>query len=396
MNTKHLTYLDSLRGLAALTVAIFHFITMYWQIGGVFARFEHASRLAVCLFFILSGFVLSRRFLGVDNMKWPVIEAIIKRPFRLLGVVWVTVILGLLVDMIVYGVPLSQFTKDWGQFTVDFFVSPFEAGFKYNPPLWTIAWEVWGSMLVFGTVFCCGTLPKYFRLMIFSGLIILNIHNFYCAFIIGMLIADLHKNFHAAALVKYRNLLSTPMLIAGIVAGTMIHAGGSDAVMSACIEDGFRMIAAIAIFVAVMLDTAFIRSILECKPVNFLGNISYSFYAIHFLIMKTISETVDAILNQYLQRDVAFFSMVLITLPIIIFAAWIMDKYVDKPSMRLAARLAGRAVSVITLEVAMRGSRLKLIVMFRIPLTPLRILFSSKRRYASLINGAMQLCMVRR
>jgi len=137
------------------------------------------------------------------------------------------------------------------------------------------------------------------------------------------------------------------MLFAGIVMGTMIHTGSSDMVISAGIEDGFRMIGAIVIFVAVMLNTVFVRSILEWKPVNFLGNISYSFYAIHFLIMKTISETVDTILNQYLQRDVAFCSMILLTFPIIIFAAWTMDKYIDKPCIKLSAWFTKRLIREI-------------------------------------------------
>ncbi len=375
MSTRHLTYLDSLRGLAALTVVFAHY-TQNFRMG----PFMHTGKLAVCLFFILSGFVLSQRFLGTGGMKWAVIEAVIKRPFRLLGVVWVTVILGVIIGVYVQGAGIASYGRTWTQFAIDFFVSPFATGEYYNAVLWTISWEVWGSMIVFGTVFCCGTLPKYLRLVIFSSLFILNIHNLYCAFMAGMIIADLHKNFHAASLVKYRNLIAVPLLISGIA----MYVSG---VTIPLICDGISMLTAIIIFAAVMLNTGFIRSILEWQPVNFLGNISYSLYAVHFLLMKTIIETIDTMLNKYLQHDIAYYGTILITLPMIVFAAWIMDKYVDRPSIKLAAEIARRAVSVITLEVKMRGSKLKFTVMLRVPLNLLKFYIRSHRRYSRLING---------
>lgn len=389
MSTKHLTYLDSLRGLAALTVVFGHYFLTY--------DFVHTGRIAVCLFFILSGFVLSQRFLGTAGMKWLIIEAVIKRPFRLLGVVWVTVILGTIISICVQGADISSFAcRTWTQYTLDFFISPFATGAEFNVVLWTISWELWGSMLVFGTVFCCGMLPKYLRMVIFIILLTINIHNFYCAFIIGVIIADLHKNFHAPMLIAYRNLIALPLFIGGILVGGYFLKEGSDPVMLQFISNGGRMISALLIFISVMLDTKLFRPCLNWSPINFLGNISYSLYAIHFLLMKTIVETIDTVLNRYLQHDAALCGTMLITLPMIVFAAWIIDKYVDKSGIRLAAKIAQWAVSIITLEIAMRGSKLKLIVVFRFPLTLLRILFSSKRRYSNLINGAMQLCMVRR
>ena len=332
MSTKHLTYLDSLRGLAALTVVFSHYVQFFRM-----NQFTHTGRIAVCLFFILSGFVLAQRFLGAADMKWSIIAAVIKRPFRLLGVVWATIILGVLINIFVQGITPDQLGKSWTQFAVDFFVSPFATGEIYNSVLWTIHWELWGSMIVFGSVFLCGAWPKYLRLAVFGAVLFVNIRNFYCAFMIGVIIAELHKSFYCSLLIKYRNLLAVPMLAAGVALGVAYLAPDSDPVMSACFSNGFRMISAVAIFIAVMLNTTFMRSMLQWRPVNFLGNISYSLYAIHCLIMKTIAETVDTMLNQYLQHDVAFCGTILITLPIIIFAAWIMDKYVDKPSIKFAS-----------------------------------------------------------
>lgn len=339
MSTKHLTYLDSLRGLAAMTVIFSHYVQFFHM-----NNFIHTGKIAVCLFFILSGFVLSQRFLGTCGMKWAIIEAVIKRPFRLLGVVWCTVILGLLINVFVQGITPVQLGKSWMQFVIDFFVSPFATGEIYNSVLWTIHWELWGAMIVFGTVFVCGPCSKYLRLAIFSIVLIFTIRSYYGMLIVGMIVAELHKNFYWEALVKYRNLLSGIAFVAGIVICILYLAPDSDPAVTACISNGSRMIAACLIFIAVMLNTTVMRSALDGKAVSFLGNISYSLYAIHFLIMETIAETVDTMLNQFLQKEVAFYGTILITLPVIIFAAWIMDKYVDKPCIKLSGRTARNCI----------------------------------------------------
>lgn len=396
MSTKHLTYLDSLRGLAALTVVFSHFTVLFWVKSKGIPEAYQAGELAVCLFFVLSGFVLSQRFLGVEGMKWPLIEAVIKRPFRLLGVVWATVILGILVSTLVHGISISQYGKTWIQFVIDFFISPFSTGADYNGVLWTIRWELWGSMLVFAVLLGCNSFPRYLRLLIFCVILILNLHSYYGMFLLGMIIADLHKNFYWDILVRYRNALSAVMVLITIATGCLFYNPPVQAVAAAYIKNGLMTVVTVEIFIIAMLNTIGFRTVLNWQPVNFLGNISYSFYAIHYLMMKTICESVNTILEQHMSRDMAWFGMVAISLPIIIFAAWIMDKYVDTPSIRLAAKIAQWAVSIITLEVAMRGSKLKFTVMLRVPLNLLRFYLRSHRKYSNLINGTMQTCIIRK
>ncbi|MFA6103614.1 MAG: acyltransferase [Victivallaceae bacterium] len=395
MSTKHLTYLDSLRGLAALTVVFSHFTVLFWVKSKGIPQAYALGELAVCLFFVLSGFVLSQRFLGVEGMKWPLIEAVIKRPFRLLGVVWATVILGILVSTLVHGISISQYGKTWLQFVIDFFISPFSTGADYNGVLWTIRWELWGSMLVFAILLGCNNFPRYLRMLIFSVILILNLHSYYGMFLFGMIIADLHKNFYCGILVRYRNLLSAVMVLITIGAGYLFYNQPVQAVAAAYIKNGLMTLVTVEIFIIAMLNTVGFRTVLNWQPVNFLGNISYSFYAIHYLIMKTICESVNTLLEQHMSRDIAWFGMVAISLPVIVFTAWMLDKYVDKVSIRLAAKIAQWAVSIITLEVAMRGPELKLIVMLRIPSNLLRLFLNRRKNISSIINGTMQLCVIR-
>lgn len=338
MSTKHLTYLDSLRGLAALTVVLSHFIVLFWIEPTLIPHGYIIGELAVCLFFILSGFVLSQRFLGTSNMKWAIMESIIKRPFRLLGVVWATVILGTIISIVVQGSTITNFIcKTWTQYTIDFFISPFATGQHYNGVLWTIGWELWGSMLVFGIVLVCNTLPKYLRLVIFSGLFLLTLNTNYGFFIVGMIIADLHKNYSCAKLVEYRNLVAIIILCITVITSIMFYNRPIQTGVALYLKDGLMAVVALGIFLFTMLNTIGFRSVLNWKPVNFLGNVSYGFYAIHYLVMKTVSETINVQLGQYMSKDLAWIGMVVISLPIIVFAAWVVDTYIDKPSIRVAA-----------------------------------------------------------
>lgn len=337
MNTKHLTYLDSLRGLAALTVIFSHYIVSFWYEPGLPTGYA-IGELAVCLFFVLSGFVLSYRFLGEQNTRITIIEAIIKRPFRLLGVVWATIILGTIIFICVQGRTIDSFAcKTWTQYVIDFFCSPFATGVNYNGVLWTISWELWGSMLVFGTLFCIGHLHKYIRMIVFVGLLLVYMNYHYGEFIIGMLIADLHKNFYNKTVVNHRNLLGSVVLITIVISAIIFYIPTINNVLSTYINNGAMVITAVEIFIFTLLNTVGFRTVLNWKYVNFLGNISYGFYAIHYLIMKLICGYICRFGEQFVSKELAWIVMIVVSLPIIVFVAWVVDVYIDKPSIKFAS-----------------------------------------------------------
>jgi len=102
---KRQPYLEAMRGLAALVVLVGHYLCAFYPaaiFGSVFQRHEKweklftttplgvicAGQAAVCLFFILSGYVLSLPYFG-DTAKDTnhLLAALLKRPFRLVGIV---------------------------------------------------------------------------------------------------------------------------------------------------------------------------------------------------------------------------------------------------------------------------------------------------------------------
>src|SRR5689334_10873657 len=109
--TARQPHLDSLRGVAALIVVLEHYFAAFYPYTLFGARGEYrqiapweslafhppfgtliAGHFAVCLFFILSGYVLSFRFLGKRGGTSDLVAAIVRRPIRLGGLVAFTMV----------------------------------------------------------------------------------------------------------------------------------------------------------------------------------------------------------------------------------------------------------------------------------------------------------------
>ena len=172
------THIDSLRGIAALIVIIVHYLAAFYPytiFGAQESYQQHAAiesiaflppfgmiiggHYAVCLFFILSGYVLSYCYLGEKTQKRKLIAAIIKRPIRLGGLVYFSILaasllwyFGLFANTAAAELSSSKpwFSKFWnGDF--DFLTllrnlstAPFVGGEIYNVPLWTIKFGGFG------------------------------------------------------------------------------------------------------------------------------------------------------------------------------------------------------------------------------------------------------------
>ncbi|MDO8265734.1 MAG: acyltransferase, partial [Candidatus Saccharibacteria bacterium] len=219
--------LDSIRGLAALSVVLSHFVGIYFpaMISGNMAPI-HTSRdifiyhsplsiffagsFAVTLFFILSGFVLSLRFMS-GNQK-SLFPSAVKRYFRLMPVALTSILMahfilsfGFLnsVDKVgaITGSPSLRgqyYLFEPGLITalhqgiIGVFSSQALVKTSYNPVLWTIYYELLGSLLVFGLAVICKNQPKRWLLYLISTIAFLN--TFFVGFIVGLAIADLYSS----------------------------------------------------------------------------------------------------------------------------------------------------------------------------------------------------------
>jgi peptidoglycan/LPS O-acetylase OafA/YrhL len=211
------SYLDGLRGVAALVVLHSHFLTnwFYPLRSGYLSspenqyimqlpilRLFYAGRASVAIFFVISGFVLSYKPLQLirKGEQVKVLEVLSSSVFRRSIRLWVPITFGTAISALLafndlytpvpsrgetippvfptwqeqmlhwYG-DLSQFAFPWKGSGVD---GNGPIGFIYNGHLWTIPVEFYGSIVVFATVLGLSGVNRgngWMRVMIGVGLV---------------------------------------------------------------------------------------------------------------------------------------------------------------------------------------------------------------------------------
>jgi len=388
MNQSRQTHLDSLRGIAALIVVVDHHLAAFYPytIFGPQGTYQQhtiwedlvfyppfglagAGPFAVCLFFILSGYVLSYSHLGELHRRKKITASIIKRPIRLGGLVWFTIICGSLLwyyGLFFNGVAAELtgskpwFNNYWAgdfdfcRFLINLTTSAFNKGKIYNPPLWTIKIELYGSLLVYLFLWLFGK-SKY-RMAVAIFLIILSRYSLYQGFWIGLLIADIIKKQSADNPFKlpevYKYLLLMLFVYLSSYPNYVSHKFLDSTIYSFLPDDkdfggGYSMLAALAVFLLAVTNNQF-KKCLNLPFLRFLGGISYGLYAIHFLIIGSFSSWLFLTLSEFFNFNVSFILVLLTGLPLIIFAAYLSTKWIDNPSIRIADYIGGKVVMVIT------------------------------------------------
>jgi len=187
MATARFQHLDALRGLACLCVIATHIGNAYnhsrqWEtFPGLILNCGFSC---VCLFFILSGFVLSYKFLGEPDRTDDLIRAIVKRPLRFSGVVLFATAVGLAL----------QPKKLIGQYGLGVFNSSLDFATIPMIPLWSIPVEIYGSVITFVVLLTFQRQTRQFRTIVLLILIFLFRSDYLVAFFAGMLMADYLKH----------------------------------------------------------------------------------------------------------------------------------------------------------------------------------------------------------
>lgn len=319
--------LDTMRGLAALIVLANHlqhsflpslFGTFMPQAPGRLIMAPLAFLLnggcAVALFFVLSGFVLSERFLAASKIS-SLPDTVIRRWPRLAGpALAVNLISGLLMGWGLYmNTSVAEHNGSWwlkGLFNwtpmgvhdlitaaKEGAVTTFLSGAcTYNVPLWTMHFELLGSMIIYALsmlVVLGGKFLKTELLFAILGLAYLREcfrFPFMACFILGVIFALLHVRFPR---IVWKNL---PLLILGLILSILV--GGmtlQENDLPECILKGlginslqastslhYFLYSCVAVyFLGLSLWCPFLSSLLSLPVMRDLGRLSFPIYLIH-------------------------------------------------------------------------------------------------------------------
>ena len=390
MNQLRQHYFDSIRGIASVSVVIAHYLAAFypytilgsqgiypqrtvWEIiifMPPFGPLVHGP-ISVWLFFILSGYVLSYGYLGEPLNIIRILDAMLRRPIRLGGIVLFTIFLSsnlwwfhLYFNAAVAGLSHSKpwFSSFWEgeilpyKVLIDIITAMFKKAELYNPPFWTIRVELYGSLLIFLLMLVAGRL-KY-RLLLFLAVTIslLTVKSEFsrCSGLItGVMVADFVKTHNFIIRLKAKNLFSVILGLAFLYFSSYERLSRNiyvkEHVYAFIPKDSelglYPLLSALSLFLLVITNDR-LKSFLQHPLFQFLGKISYAMYAIHFIILGSVSSWLFLMLNHRLPYGLSFLLVSLLSAPIIILTSIWMTKYIDEPSTKAAAYASKRIIAL--------------------------------------------------
>lgn len=302
MVAERLRSLDSLRGIAAIGVAVFwhyqhfrpaespFFREMYW--------FYQYGWICVDFFFVLSGFVFSyvygKRILE-HGISWRHFAML--RISRLYPVFLVTTLLVAILQGVRHGLGMEFFIypcNDAYHFLLNlvFLHSGwFEHGFSFNAPSWSVACEVTVYAIFFAILYWQGKQRGMaFAAMVFLGLFLeralwefplLNtvMARAFLGFFMGCLTYLLHGRLLSAASSAKRRLLYLWLAAILLLCAMAAHAGHG------LYGEHWQDVYVLILFPSAILfalHLPWFSRVLSLRPLTFLGDISYSVYLWHF------------------------------------------------------------------------------------------------------------------
>ncbi|WFS03306.1 acyltransferase family protein [Rhizobium tumorigenes] len=352
---RRLEHLDGLRGVAAVVVVIFHVMAALAPqmtpgldngiASNIYFPFAVAwnGPFSVCIFFVLSGFVVTEAALGRHNPLW--IEFVIR--FLRLAIPSAASVLFAYLLLKAFPVSASNLFKytqsPWLSFTYqnsipgllsalyDGMAGVFlTGGSLFNNVLWTMRPELIGSMVCF--------MVSYFRLpqarmaaAIAFGIAFWTVGRFeYECFVLGILLREAWASHNLKA-------SGVPLLILGLGIGSLngdfskVEFLSWFDVLLDPRRNGFLYPIGAAMVVYGCLTLKHPIRILSSKTARFLGRISFPIYLIHVPIINTVLAE-----SLRIAFDSVFLTIAVLFLFAIVLAisGSIMSKWLDEPLLK--------------------------------------------------------------
>lgn len=376
---KRFMELEGLRGLAAIVVVLHHMVYMFYAplntgklsadhspfpfeqyIYGTPFALAYAGTLAVAIFFVLSGFVLSIGYFQTNDRS--IIKKLAStRYLRLMLPALASVMIAyLIIKLGLNGLVANTAATVGGgsgyanalQFDASFFDALKNGAIEifisdrhpYNTVLWTMFIEFWGSFMVFAFLLLFARF-KY-RWLAYIGLSALTFNTWFFAFVLGMIVADLYANgwFDRIRHRKY--------IVPGLVTGAIIFGSFPNQRIKGTFYENFNIVQSLIpdlhrkMFFVTLASTMIIVAILMSKTlasrlgrVSLLGRYTYSLYLTHKFVLFTFTSAVFLLLLPIGYNKAVLFTL-LLSIPVIALVAFIFEKYVDAPSIRFAKYMA--------------------------------------------------------
>ncbi len=379
--------LEGLRGLASFCVVLHHLSCAFYPalIFGAAAASHHRwdqwlhdqvllsvpvqGNFMVCIFFVLSGYVLGYRFVqtGDRSHLW---SGLVRRYPRLMVpavascvLAWAALTLGLFRNVPAARISgSSMWLATWWNYPANLLdavhegaVSAFANGpVAYNSALWTMWNELLGSLLVYGTLL---VVPKRWRWGAYVVLAVLTRDSYLLAFVVGMAFCELMMSPAGAGA---RRVIGrgwwAPLGLLGLyLGGIPIPSSG----MAPAYTRLFRLplghldhwvflhIVGAAAVVLAVLGSPLLRRGLETRPLRWLGRTSFGLYLVHMVVIGTVASWLLVELAPRVGYALATVVAALATIGASLALAELFTRWVDAPVILWSGRWYRAAASAV-------------------------------------------------
>jgi len=365
--TEKISYLDGLRGIAAINVMIMHFFVILApamvygnKLPSHFGNLEQifsstplgligAGNFSVCIFFVLSGYVLTQKYFKTRD-KNRIISSAVRRYIRLVIPVLAAIMLSFLLSstgLFHYYIETIMISansnyRNYWTFTPNIIDAVKQAMWEsffvggdiyYNPVLWTMKMEFYGSMLVFAIALLFGSLRNRWTFYLAAAVLFFN--SYYLAFIIGMVFADTFDN-KTPAFKTSNKIILFIILISGLFLGSYPISTVTNDSLYGFLNNGlfqtpkmtYHIIGA-GMIMYVLLNSRWLQNSFSSPLPVFLGKISYSLYLIHFLVISSFTCELFLVLYPVLSYGAAVLISCVLSLLLIIPLSYLFYRYID-------------------------------------------------------------------
>lgn len=377
-------YLDGLRGCAAFVVVLHHFAAAFYPASYLGLDLpQHsflerwlltsplgilmAGNFSVCIFFILSGFVLTRSFFGTGDER-TLTSLAFRRYFRLLPpvlfselVAWALLSANLFPVQEAAALTGSSrwLSQCWafepslaGVLKESFYGVFFLHQSGYNNVLWTMTWEFLGSFLVFAVAALFGKSRS--RPVVYAVLVLLLWRSYYLAFLLGVILSDIACNRPAWFVRLGRAPVTAVLVAAGLYLGAFPPFMDIDSPWYNWLKFGFiwdiaptlyHIVGALFLMLAV-LSSPRLQAFFSAAPAAFLGKISFSLYAIHVIVIGSLSCSLFIALHKLVSYNAAGILTLAATVLASLALATLVNRFIDEPGIRLSKKIQCRFLPV--------------------------------------------------
>jgi peptidoglycan/LPS O-acetylase OafA/YrhL len=350
------TELEGLRGLLAITVVVHHCMAWYfllehgsWEIHGANAGYyTQLGTFAVTMFFFITGFLFWSKLINSKGVSFGAfMYARMRRlaPAYLASAVSLFILVAIFSHFQLHERPFGILREmaEWATFSV--IATPVLNGFTETNHLWAVTWTlrmefvfyllipfvIWFSKTVWKTLFFVALCNVLFQLTLFvntdhppfTGFFLVQavIRFLSFSFSIGILTAHLIR----MDIVKKmaRSVLAAPVAFAIFLATLFFAPAQHGPIESLLLSIPFIVIAAGNDFWGTLRSSSFL----------FLGQISYSVYLTHCLILGAILLPLYLAHSHVLANPVTYWSFVALVGPLIIVVSTLWNRVFEMPFM---------------------------------------------------------------